>query len=139
MSNPFNEKVIAEFRAGGGRVGGQFEGSTLLLLTTEGARSGLERTTPLVYLPDGDRLVVFASNGGAPTSPAWYHNLVKTPQAIVEVGPDKYDVRAEPLDEAEHDALWARQIEREPAFAGFRSSERVVPVVALIRTGPAGA
>ncbi|WP_067483337.1 nitroreductase/quinone reductase family protein [Actinomadura hibisca] len=133
MSNPFNEKVIAEFRANQGRVGGQFDGSTLLLLTTTGARTGLERTTPLVYLPDGDRLVVFASNGGAPTSPAWFHNLVKTPHATVEVGPDKYEARVDLVDEAEHDALWARQIERDPAFAGFRTSERVVPVVALTR------
>ncbi|MFE0047867.1 nitroreductase/quinone reductase family protein [Streptomyces albireticuli] len=135
-ANPFNLRVIEEFRANAGRVGGRFAGVKLLLLTTLGARSGLPRTTPLVHLEDGaDRLVVFASNGGSPTAPAWFHNLTASPEAIVEVGAERRAVRARLVDEAEHDALWARQIAVEPAFADFREralrAGRTTPLVAL--------
>ncbi|MEV5978866.1 nitroreductase family deazaflavin-dependent oxidoreductase [Streptomyces sp. NPDC052114] len=137
-ANPFNRRVIEEFRSNGGRVGGPFEGVTLLLLTTRGARSGLPRTTPAVYLPDprpdGDRLIVFASNGGSPKAPGWYHNLARDPSVVVEVGAERYAAHAAPVDPAEHDELWRRQIERDPNFAEFRAkAPRTIPVIALTR------
>src|ERR1035438_3337396 len=85
--NDFNRAIIDEFRANGGKVGGPFEGAPVLLLTTTGAKSGERRTTPVMYLPDGERMAIFASKAGAPTNPAWYHNLVANPSASVEVGP----------------------------------------------------
>src|ERR1019366_1605109 len=90
----FNTQIIEEFRANEGKIGGQFEGAPLLLLTTTGAKSGRHHTTPVMYLPHGDRLVVFASKAGAPTNPAWYHNLVANPEASVEVGTDNFPVKA---------------------------------------------
>ncbi|GAB7183354.1 nitroreductase/quinone reductase family protein [Kitasatospora sp. Ki12] len=129
----FNRDVIAEFRAREGAVGGDLAGMPLLLLTVVGARSGEPRTTPLVYLPDGDRLVVFASNGGSDTDPVWYRNLVAHPGVTVEVGTDRYPALAAPVDPAEHDALWARQIAAQPQFAGYRTAARTVPLVALTR------
>ncbi|MEU7105728.1 nitroreductase/quinone reductase family protein [Streptomyces stramineus] len=136
-SNPFNVRVIEEFRANAGVVGGQFAGTRLLLLTTRGARTGLLRTTPLVHLPHGGRPVVFASNGGAPTAPGWFHNLLADPEATVEVGRERYPVRALLLEPAEHDAVWARQIAVDPAFAEFREralrAGRAIPLVALER------
>ena len=82
----FNDQIIDEFRANEGRVGGNFEGAPLLLLHSTGAKSGAERISPMMYLPDGDRYVVFASKAGAPTNPDWYHNLKANPQAMIEVG-----------------------------------------------------
>ncbi|MBV9392670.1 MAG: nitroreductase family deazaflavin-dependent oxidoreductase, partial [Verrucomicrobia bacterium] len=84
--NDWNRKIIEEFHANGGKVGGPFEGANLLLLTTTGAKSGQRHTTPLVYLSDRDRMIIFASKAGAPTNPDWYHNLLAHPQATVEVG-----------------------------------------------------
>jgi deazaflavin-dependent oxidoreductase (nitroreductase family) len=89
-----NAGIIDEFRAHEGRVGGPFEGAPLLLLITTGARSGRTRVNPLMYLADGDRLVVFASKGGSPTNPDWYHNVVANPDASVEVGTGHFPVRA---------------------------------------------
>ncbi|MER7704789.1 nitroreductase/quinone reductase family protein [Kitasatospora sp. NPDC097605] len=130
--NDYNRKVIAEFRAAEGLVGGDFAGKTLLLLTTRGRRSGESRTTPLVYLRDGGRVIVFALNGGAPADPAWYRNLADTPEVTVELGPDTFAAHAVPLDAAEHEDVWARQIEVEPVFAEFRArTTRVVPLVEL--------
>ncbi|WAL96556.1 nitroreductase/quinone reductase family protein [Streptomyces sp. Je 1-369] len=140
MSNTFNQRVIEEFRANEGRVGGPFEGASLLLLTTRGAKSGLPRTTPAVYLPDPDRgrLVVFASNGGSEKAPGWYHNLVADPAVVVEVGGERYEALATPVDASEHDALWRRQIERDPNFAEFLDrAPRTIPVIALARAGHA--
>ncbi|WP_306332382.1 nitroreductase/quinone reductase family protein [Streptomyces sp. KL118A] len=147
-ANPFNRRVIEEFRANEGRVGGPFEGASLLLLTTRGAKSGLPRTTPAVYLPDPPaaatdaadathgRLIVFASNGGSEKAPGWYHNLVKDPSVVVEVGGDRYAALATPVDASEHDELWRRQIERDPNFAEFRDrAPRTIPVIALTRAG----
>jgi deazaflavin-dependent oxidoreductase (nitroreductase family) len=88
--NEWNNKVIAEFRANGGQVGGQYDGRSLLLLHTTGARTGAERVTPLSYFRDGDRLVVLAARAGAPNHPDWYHNLLAHPQVTVEVGADKF-------------------------------------------------
>ncbi|MFF4158491.1 nitroreductase family deazaflavin-dependent oxidoreductase [Streptomyces sp. NPDC001678] len=138
-SNPFNQRVIEEFRANGGRVGGQFAGVKLLLLTTRGARTGLARTTPLVHVAHGDRLVVFASNGGAPTAPGWFHNLMAAPEATVEVGRERFPVRAELLEESAREDVWALQIAADPAFTDFRErasrSGRDIPLVTLERTG----
>ncbi len=138
-SNPFNLAVIQEFRENGGRVR-DFAGIPLLLLTTRGARSGLIRTTPLVYLEDGGRLVVFASNGGAPAAPGWYHNLRAGGGATVEKGTERFPVRHELVPGPEHDRLWELQIAQDPNFATFRGrTSRVVPVVALLRTEPPAA
>ena len=131
----FNAKIIEEFRAHGGKVGGPFEGAPMVLLTTVGAKSGAQRTTPLVYLPDGERVVVFASMAGAPTNPAWYHNLVANPSVIVEVGDQRYGATATVLTGDERDRLYADQASRMPAFADYatKAAGRVIPVVALER------
>jgi deazaflavin-dependent oxidoreductase (nitroreductase family) len=130
----WNRVITDEFRANEGKVGGQFEGAPLLLLTTTGAKSGLVRTHPMMYLPDGDRLVVFASKGGAPTNPAWYHNLVANPTVTVEVGADRYDAKATVLTGDERDHLFARQAELYPGFAEYQAkTARTIPVVALER------
>jgi deazaflavin-dependent oxidoreductase (nitroreductase family) len=132
--NDWNAKIIAEFRASGGNVGGQFDGAPLLLLTTTGAKSGLARTSPMMYLTDGDRLVVFASKAGAPTNPDWYHNLVANPSATVEVGTESFDVDAHVTTGAERDELYARQAKLYPGFAEYETkTDRVIPVVALSR------
>src|SRR5579859_3153410 len=92
--NDWNRGIIEEFRANGGKVGGMWEGRRLLLLTTTGAKSGQRRTTPLAYLPDGDRLLIFGSKAGMPTHPDWYHNLVAHPDVNVEVGAETYEATA---------------------------------------------
>src|ERR1700694_5331988 len=92
--NDYNRQLIEEFRANRGKSGGPFEGRPLLLLTTTGARSGQRRTTPMMYVPDGQRLLVIASNAGAPSHPAWYYNLVAHPQVSVEVGRETFDATA---------------------------------------------
>lgn len=131
----FNSEIIAEFRAHDGRVGGQFEGAPLLLLHTTGARSGQERVNPVMYLPDGDRLLVFASKAGADDHPAWYHNLLAHPQVTVEVGTETYSATATPLEGAERDEKYAEQARRYPGFAEYEAkTDRVIPVVALVRT-----
>ncbi|HEY6566409.1 MAG TPA: nitroreductase/quinone reductase family protein, partial [Actinomycetota bacterium] len=93
-TDDWNSNIITEFRANDGKVGGPFEGAPLLLLHTTGARSGAERVNPLMYLPDDDRLVVFASKGGAPDNPDWYHNVIANPGVSVEVGDETFDARA---------------------------------------------
>src|SRR4029077_20693415 len=90
----FNARIIDEFRANEGRVGGGFQGTPLLLLHHTGARSGASRVNPLAYLADGGRYVIFASKGGAPTDPAWYHNLRAHPATTIEVGTETLDVVA---------------------------------------------
>ncbi|GAA3663914.1 nitroreductase family deazaflavin-dependent oxidoreductase [Nonomuraea antimicrobica] len=135
MPSDFNQKVIGEFRANEGRVGGILQGSPIVLLTTTGARSGRSITTPLVYLPDGDRQVIIASNGGADTHPAWYHNLRATPEATVEIGTETFGVRAEFVDGDERDRLYARMVAQAPQFADYEAkTTRRIPVVALLRT-----
>ena len=132
--NDWNRKVIEEFHANRGKVGGPFEGANLLLLTTTGAKSGQRHTTPLVYLSDGDRMIIFASKAGAPTNPAWYHNLLAHPQATVEVGTETFDVTASVITGKERDQLYARQSERMPQFAQYQSNTtRLIPVIALER------
>ena len=134
-ANDFNARIIEEFRANQGNVGGQFEGAPLLLLHTTGARSGQERVNPMMYLRDGDRMYVFASKGGAPANPAWYHNLVAHPDVTVEVGTDSFPARATPLEGEERDRVFAEQKSRYSAFADYEAkTDRRIPVVALDRS-----
>jgi len=137
MPNEFNQQIIEEFRANGGRVGGPFEGARLLLLTTVGARSGARHTTPLGYLPDGgDRVLVIASAGGTPNHPAWFHNLVANPLVTVEDGVFTYEARAVVLEGAERDRAFARATEADPGWADYQAkTARVIPVVALQEAG----
>ena len=130
----FNDAVIAEFRENHGKVGGSFEGAPLLLLHSVGAKSGQTRVSPMMYLPDGDRFLVFASKGGAPDKPDWYHNLKANPDATIEVGDDTVDVRAEELPRAERDEKYAEQAALFPGFADYeKKTDRVIPVLALTR------
>jgi deazaflavin-dependent oxidoreductase (nitroreductase family) len=127
-----NIKVIEEFRRTGGQTGGT--GRTLLLTTT-GARSGRERTVPLAYLADGDRLLIFGSRAGSGKHPDWYWNLRNNPIVTVEVGAEKYRARATPLEGEERDRLFARQKKVMPIFAEYESrTKRIIPVIALERT-----
>ena len=132
--NDWNRGVMEEFRANGGKVGGMWEGRPLLLLTTTGAKSGQPRLHPMMYLRDGDRLLVFASKGGAPTSPDWYHNLVDHPEVTVEVGNETYPAIATVLSGEERDRLYARQAQLYPQFGEYQTkTTRKIPVVALER------
>ena len=135
MPNEFNQQIIDEFRANEGRVGGMFEGSPLVLLTTTGAKSGKPTTTPVMYLADGDRYVIIASNAGADNHPAWYHNLRAAPEAKVEVGTEEFGVKAEFVEGEERDELYARMVALAPGFAEYEAkTTRRIPVVALLRT-----
>jgi deazaflavin-dependent oxidoreductase (nitroreductase family) len=130
----FNKGVIEEFRANGGRVGGPFDGAPLLLLTSIGAKSGTSRTTPLMYLPDGERIVIFASKAGAPTNPAWYHNLLANRSATVEVGSDSFDVNVSVAAGEERERLFNQQSQVMPQFADYaQKTTRQIPVVVLER------
>jgi deazaflavin-dependent oxidoreductase (nitroreductase family) len=134
--NERNRAVIEEFRANAGKVGGVWEGRLLVLLTTTGAKSGEQRTTPLMCHREGDRVFVFASKGGAPQSPAWYHNLVAHPTVTLEVGAERYAARATVLDRAERDRVYALQAANFPQFAEYQTrTTRTIPVVALDRAG----
>ncbi len=135
--NDFNHQIIEEFRANEGRVGGGFEGAPLLLLHSTGARSGAERVNPMMYrdLDDG-RVAVFASKGGAPTNPDWYHNLVAHPDAVVEVGTETYPVRARVATGDERTAIWEPHKTAYPGFAEYEAkTTREIPVVVLERVG----
>ncbi len=130
----FNTKVIDEFRASAGNVGGYFAGAPMVLLTTTGAKSGKARTNPLVYLADGDRFVIIASKGGAPTHPDWYHNLLAHPEVSVEIGTERFDVTAMVLTGDERDRAWAAMVAERPGFADYQAkTDRQLPVVALVR------
>ena len=132
--NNWNQKIIDEFRATGGRPGGPFEGAPVLLLHSTGAKSGLTRVHPMMYLADGDRLVVFASKGGAPTNPDWYHNLKAQPEATVEVGAETIRVTATQAEGEERERLFTVQKERYPGFADYeRKTTRQIPVMILER------
>jgi deazaflavin-dependent oxidoreductase (nitroreductase family) len=132
--NDFNQQVIAEFRANGGKVGGPFAGSPMLLLTTTGAKSGQSRTTPLVHTMDGDRIVIIASKGGAPTNPDWYHNLVAHPTATVEMGTEKFQAQARIAEGEERQRLYDQQATLMPGFAEYqKKTTRQIPVVILER------
>lgn len=132
--NEMNIKVIEDFRSSGGKAGGRFEGRPLLLLTTTGAKSGKQRINPLMYLQDGDRCVVFASKGGGPTNPDWYHNIVANPTVTLEVGSEKFEAKATIASGEERDALFARQVAAEPIFGEYeQKAPRQIPVVVFSR------
>ena len=134
MAHDWNTRIIEEFRANDGRVDGQFAGAPVLLLTTTGAKTGRRYTNPVMYLPDGDRVVVFASKGGAPTNPDWYHNLVAHPRVTVELGTEQYEADAAVITGGERDQLYARQAELYPGFAEYEAkTARTIPVIALQR------
>ena len=132
MAENWNTKIIEEFRANGGKVGGQFEGAPLLLLHTKGARTGQERVNPVMYRPDGDRLVIFASKAGADTNPDWFHNLRANPEASVEVGGETKAVRAHVAEGDERQRLWEAHKSQWPGFADYETkTQRQIPVVIL--------
>lgn len=124
----FNEALIAEFRANGGKLSGRLAGSSLLLLTTTGVRSGQPRVTPLGYVRDGARYAVIAANAGAPAHPDWYHNLLAHPRVVVEVGAERFDATARVATGAERERLIAAI----PYFAPQQvKTTREIPVVVL--------
>src|SRR3989442_465877 len=126
----FNRKVIDDFRANRGKLTGALAGRTLMLLTTTGARSGKERIAVLGFGKDGDRYVVIASGNGAPSHPGWYHNLLARPIATVEVGPDKFKVRARTAGPEERDQLkrFVPYVEQQQTL-----TTREIPIVVLDR------
>jgi deazaflavin-dependent oxidoreductase (nitroreductase family) len=131
-----NAEIIAEFRANEGRVGGMFEGIPLLLLHHTGAKSGTSRINPLAYQADNGRYVVFASKGGAPTNPDWYHNLKAHPNVTIEVGTDTIAVVAGEATGEERDRLFRTQAERIPQFGEYEEkTERTIPVMVLTPRG----
>lgn len=129
----FNSKIIEEFRASGGKVGGRFAGSDILLLHHTGARSGTERVSPLAYQRVGESFAIFASKAGGPQNPAWYHNLLAHPETTIEAGTETIKVKARVAEPAERDVIWARQKERAPHFAQYeeKAAPRRIPVVVL--------
>jgi len=128
----WNKGIIEEFRANQGKVGGMFEGVPILLLHHTGAKSGKVRVNPLAYQASGDRLAVFASKGGAPTNPDWFHNLKANPRATVEVGTETRDVRARVAEGEERDRIWSEQKELMPGFADYeKRTTRQIPVIIL--------
>ncbi len=134
MNNPpnRNQTIIDEFRSNSGKVGGVFAGRTLLLLHSSGAKSGRERINPVAYIADGDRLVIIASKGGAPTNPDWYHNIVAHPLVTVEVGTEQFQAQAAIATEPERTRLYNRMAEMMPAFGDYqRKTTRVIPVIVL--------
>jgi deazaflavin-dependent oxidoreductase (nitroreductase family) len=130
----YNRKLVEEFRANREKLGDPFPGRPLLLLTTTGAKSGLPRTSPMMYVKDGNRLLVIASNIGAPKHPDWYHNLVAHPKVTVEVGPETYEATAIVTIGDERQRLWNMILEGYPFFAEHQAkTSREIPVVALER------
>ena len=128
----WNKKIIEDFRANEGKVGGTFEGAPLLLLHTTGAKTGQERINPLMYRKDGDRLVVFASKGGAATDPDWYRNLIANPTVKVEVGTEIIEAKARVAEPAERQSIWTAQKQEYPTFAEYeKRAGREIPVVIL--------
>ncbi len=134
--NDFNRQVIDEFRSNDGKVGGPFEGAPMILLTTTGAKSGAQRTTPLVCREGDDGTIfIFASKAGAPENPAWYHNVLAHPQVTVEKGTERYEATAKPLEGAERDEVWAAHVEAMPNFGEYeQKTSRTIPVIELRRS-----
>ena len=132
--NDYNQQVISEFRANQGKVGGQLANMPVLLLTMTGAKSGRTITKPLVYTTDGDRIVIIATFAGAPKSPAWYNNLVANPVATVEMGSERFQVRAAITTGEERQRLFDRQAEKMPIFTEYqKKTTRQIPVLVLTR------
>ena len=133
--NDFNQRMIDTYRANKGVLTeGPFAGAALLLLTTTGAKSGRTHTTPLAYTKDGNHLVIIASKGGAPTNPAWYHNLVAHPVVTVEVNAEKFQARAIVAEGAERERLYNQMAAERPTFDQYRrNTTRQIPVIVLQR------
>jgi len=132
--NEQNRQMIEQFREDRAKGGSAFAGRRLLLLTTTGARSGQRRVSPMMYVPDGDRLLVIASNIGAPKHPDWYHNLVAHPGVTVEVGSETYDATALVTEGAERQRLWDMIVERYPFFVEHQAkTTRQIPIIVLQR------
>jgi deazaflavin-dependent oxidoreductase (nitroreductase family) len=132
--NERNKEIIEEFRANEGKVGGWFKGRNLLLLHTIGAKSHEERVNPVAYTKDGDRLVIIASKGGAPTNPDWYHNIVAHPTVNVEIGREEFQANANITPEPERTRLYSKMVEMMPGFAEYqRKTDRIIPVITLDR------
>ena len=130
----FNQAIIDEFRANDGVVGGPFEGATLLLLHTTGAKSGQPRVSPLAYLTVDGKMIIIGSYAGAPKDPAWVHNLRAHPRARIEVGTDAYDVAVRELPAGERDATYPKVTEMAPAFAEYQAkTSRAIPLFELTR------
>ena len=131
----WNQQVIDEFRANDGRVGGNFEGRTLLLLNHTGAKSGTERINPLAYQRLSNKSVaIFASKGGAPTTPDWFYNLVAHPDVKVEIGTESHSARVRVAEGAERETIWEKQKVDWPGFAEYEQKTqgiREIPVVIL--------
>ena len=139
MATDWNSRIIEEFRANGGQVGGPFEGATLALVHHRGRNSGHEYVSPLAYQPGDDgRIYVFASKGGAPTHPEWYLNLTAAGSGAVEVGTETYPVTVVEVTGEERDRVFAEQVKRMPGFGDYEQKLRgirVIPVLALERVG----
>jgi deazaflavin-dependent oxidoreductase (nitroreductase family) len=132
--NDFNQRIVEEFRANKGKVGGQFAGAPLLLLTTIGAKSGRTITKPLAYTKDGDRIVLIASFAGAPKNPAWFNNLVANPVVTVELGEERYQARAVVTSGEERQRLYDNQARQMAVFTEYqKKTTRQIPVVVLER------
>ena len=137
--NDWNQQVIVEFRANEGRVGGGFTGAPMVLVHHVGRKSGKEYVIPLVYLPkdgDEDSIYIFASKGGAPVHPDWYHNLVAAGQATIEVGTSTYPVTITELSGDERDRVYTEQVRRMPGFGEYATKTagiRTIPVLELAR------
>ncbi|MBC8091882.1 MAG: nitroreductase family deazaflavin-dependent oxidoreductase [Pseudonocardia sp.] len=137
MTSPgdWNTKIIEEFRANEGRVGGPFEGAPMILIHHRGAKSGTERVTPLVYFPQDDgRMIIVASKAGAPTNPDWYHNLRAHPEIEVEVGTETFPVRVAEVESPEHEEIWTRVVAASPGFGEYqKKTSRKIPLFLLTK------
>ena len=130
----FNKSIVDEFRSNGGTVGGPFQGATLLLLTTTGAKSGQPRLSPLAYLTIDGAMIIVGSFAGADVNPAWVHNLRANPKAHIEVGADAYDVIARELPPAQRDEMFTKVVARAPGFGDYQTkTDRVIPLFELSR------
>ena len=140
MAEDWNAKVIAEFRANGGQVGGNFAGAPVTLVHSRGRKSGQGRVSPMMYLADeSDRktIYVFASKAGAPTNPDWYYNLTSAGEGSVEVGTETYPVAVSEVEGEERDRIYAEQARRYPGFGEYAEKTagiRTIPVLALTRS-----
>jgi deazaflavin-dependent oxidoreductase (nitroreductase family) len=134
-ANDWNQQIINEFRANAGRVGGMFEGASMILIHHVGAKTGTERVAPLVYFPEPDgSMIIIASKGGAPENPAWYHNLKAHPKIDVEVGAETFPVVAEEVTGEERARIWERVVAEAPGFGEYQQkTSRTIPVLRLTR------
>lgn len=132
--NAFNKSIIDEFRSNGGKVGGPFEGATLLLLTSTGAKSGQPRLAPLAYLTIEGKMIIIGSKAGADTNPDWVHNLRANPRAHIEVGTEEYDVIARELPADEREETYPKVVALAPGFGDYQSkTSRIIPLFELQR------